>query len=335
MKSNIPEEESLTPIIRDIEKLFQKLFKGFSNLLKNLGLLIGKLFYSWKKLAMISFLGGIIGASTLLFIPREYASDVVLKAHIDAKDQLFSDVENLNALIESNKLDKLSEILGISIEEAKTIKSFEISSAATITERLSHLDKVFSQLDSNLKKNIVVEDLLIDEEYTFSNKFKFTIYSTDPFVFEGMEETLIAFFERVPELNRLRQNKLDIIQMQKKLYLSEIQGLDSLKIILNNVMLEQAKAKESSEMTINMGQSNQSDLINPLSVYAQVSDYTQRIANLNEQIPLYEKCYFVVSHLNDTGQKSGFGGLLRTLLGVVIFGLLSALIILFTPLSRQ
>lgn len=335
MKTNIPEEEKIGSIVSDLERIVQKSFNQLSKLGRGLIAMIEKLFKSWKRLLIWAVIGGIIGASTLLILPRQYESNLILKTHIDVRDQLFNDVENLNALIEANKLDKLSEILGISTDEAETIKSVEISSAATITERLSHLDKVFSQLDSNLKKNLVVEDLLEDDKYTFSNKFKLTIYSTNPFVFEGMEETLLAFFERVPELNRLRQNKLDIIQMQKKLYLSEIQGLDSLKIILNNVMIEQAKAKESSEMTINMGQSNQSDLINPLSVYSQVSDYTQRIANLNEQIPHYEKCYFVVSHLNETGQKSGLGGVLRALVGAVIFGLLSAIIVLSTPMSRQ
>lgn len=335
MKTNIPEEETLTPIIKDLELLSKKLSKVFSNFINIIINWIGKVFLSWKKLAILGLLGGTLGAVTLLFIPRKYESSLTLRTHIDANEQLFNDVQYLNSLINSSKYDQLSTILGISFEDTEKISSIEVSSAASITERLSSLDKVYSRLDSALKQNLVVEDLLEDDKYTFTNKFKVTFYATDPFVFENIEDSLISFFERIPELNRLRENQLQIIQMQKELYVQEIQNLDSLKKILNLVMLEQAKQKEGSEMTINMGKSGESELINPLSVYNQVNTYVERLADLEERIPLYEKCYFIISHLNETGQKSGFGGLARALIGAIILGFIGIISVLSKPVEAN
>lgn len=328
MKNNFTEEEQIGSIVHDLEKLFIKFGDFIKNLFIKFRLATYKIFSSWKKLFTWGVIGGALGACTLLIIPREYKSSIVLKTHIDANDQLFNDVDYLNSLINSSRYDRLSTILGINKEEAKKISSIEVSSAASITERLSSLDKVYSKLDSALKQNLVVEDLLEDDKYTFTNKFKLSIYSTDPFVFEGIESNLISFFERVPELNRLRENQLQIIQTQKDLYTQEIENLDSLKKILNQVMLEQAKQKEGSEMTINMGKSGENDLINPLSVYNQVNSYAERIVGLEERIPLYEKCYFIVSHLNETGQKSGFGGLMRAIIGAIAFGFIGIITIL-------
>src|SRR5690554_3548370 len=190
MKSNIPEEETLTPIIKDLETLVNKLLRLITNFFTFIGENIKKIFLSWKKLLFLGLFGGALGAITLLFMPRQYESNLILRTHIDANEQLFNDVDYLNSLINASKYDQLSTILGINIEVAEEISSIEVSSAASITERLNNLDKVYSKLDTALKKNIVVEDLLQDDKYTFTNKFKVSIYATDPFVFEGIESNL-------------------------------------------------------------------------------------------------------------------------------------------------
>src|SRR5690554_1623629 len=198
MKSNIPEEETLKPIIKDIESIVIKIFKLISNFLRNIGRSIKKILLSWKKLSILGLLGGALGAATLLIIPRQYESNMVLKTHFGTNEQLFNDVDYLNSLISSSKYDQFSTIIGVSEEEAKKINSIEVSSAANITERLSSLSKVYRKLDSALLKNLVIEELLENDKYTFTSKFKISIYATDPFIFENIEENLIQFFERVP-----------------------------------------------------------------------------------------------------------------------------------------
>ena len=335
MKTNIPEEESMTTVIRDIEKLIRSCMKWVKNIFKKLAHIFVTLLNSWKKLVLIGLLGGAIGASTLLVFQREYASDLVLRTYIDANEQLFTDVEYLNTLLEANRHDKVSELLDISIDKVKKVNSIEITSTATITERLTYLDEVWSELDSTLQKNLIINDLLEDDQYSFTNKFKITIYSNDPFSFDGFERGILSYLERVPELNQLLTNKLSVLKIQKDLYKSEINGLDSLKTILNNVMIEQANAGENNKVTINMGQSGQNGFLSPLEIYAQVNIYTQKIIEIEEKMPLFRSCYIVVSHLNEIGHKSGVGGLLRAIFGAILFVLIASIFILQTAYRKQ
>lgn len=335
MKTNIPEEESLTTIIRDIEKLMRNFMKWVLNIFNKIGDMIVALFKSWKKLVLVGLIGGGIGASTLLIVPREYASDLVIRTYIDANEQLFTDIEYLNTLIEADRHDKVADLLNLSVDKIKKINSIEITSTATITERLAYLDEVWSELDSTLKKNLVIDDLLNDDQYSFTNKFKISLYSNDPFSFEGFELGILNYLERVPELNELLKSKLRILKIQKDLYVSEIDDLDSLKIILNNVMIEQAEPAQNNEVTINMGQTGQSALLSPLEIYAQVNNYTQKIVDIEEQMPLYENCYIVVSHLNEIGHKSGIGGMLRAIFGSILLVLIASIFIIRNSFRKQ
>lgn len=333
MNKSTPEEDELNSVVVDLEYIARKTSRKIGSLFSWLGNALIALFLAWKTLLLSALIGGILGAASLLFLPRQYESSIVLKSHIDAKDQLFNDVNYLNTLIESDKRSRLSEILGLTLDETAKISSVEINPFSNINDRLNELNKTYDDLDSNLKKSMDVEQLLANDAYSFTNKFKVTIYAKDPFVFENIEVSLLKFLERVPQLNKLRNNEIAILQIQKKQYKKEIDGLDSLKSILNNVLIEQAKASKG-EMTINLGQSNQSESFNPLKIYRQVEEYTQNITEIEEQLPLYEQCYFVVSHLNQTGQKTTFSGFIRAVIGALVFAIIAAFIIIAKPVKR-
>ena len=119
MKTNIPEEESLTTIIKDIEKMIRNFMNWILNIVNKVGYIIATILKSWKKIVLVGIVGGAIGASSLLIFPREYASDLVIRTYIDANEQLFTDVEYLNTLMEANRHDKVASLLGLSVDKIK------------------------------------------------------------------------------------------------------------------------------------------------------------------------------------------------------------------------
>src|SRR5690606_20453081 len=116
--------------------------------------------------------------------------------------------------------------------------------------------------------------------------------------------------------------------LRKDLYAKEIQNLDSLRQTLKREMLEQSKQKSGGEIVIKMDKGNENILINQLYIYKQINNYSKKIIEIEKRIPLYEKCYFIISHLNETGKKSGFGGLMRVIIGAVTLSILSIVVIL-------
>lgn len=108
-KNNIPEEVTITPVIRDLERLGNKLYLFFVSSIKALlSALLLFLQFCVKNIVFLSIaviLGLAIGYFSLLVLPRTYSSTMVLDLNVDAKSQLYNDINYFDALIEREKFE--------------------------------------------------------------------------------------------------------------------------------------------------------------------------------------------------------------------------------------
>lgn len=327
-KNNTTEEVTITPVIRDIEKLINKLLSMLLFILKVIGKGISDFFLfilsKIKLLAIFATIGFCIGLASFWMSPTEYASSLVLQLNIDARAQLFSDVVYFNSLVQREQTQKLMDLFSISEKEAKTILEFEIRPFSTVTERIEYVDRVYRRLDTSYQRLINLEEIIDESDYSYSNKFLIVVKSTDEFIFQKLETPLLVFLERVPELNTMRKKELVILEMQKKTLLKEIQDLDTLKKISNNVLIEQAKSKSRSNSgtSINLGQSSEANIVNPLEIFSKVAEYNKDIILIEKQLDNFSNCYKVFSHMNPVGFKNSLGRLTRSaLFSLVFFGI--------------
>ncbi len=319
------EEVTITPVIRDIEKLINKLvyllFSLFGGIVKGVQSFFLYALRKYKLIIVLAIVGFGFGLASFMVVPTKYASNLVLQLNIDARAQLFSDIVYFNSLVQRQKTDKLMELFNLSEEEAKSITKFEIRPFSTVTERIEYVDRVYRNLDTSYQKLINLEEIVDENDYSYSNKFLIVIISTDEFIFEKMEEPLLAFLERVPELNKMRQESLAILMMKKEKLEKEIAGLDTLKKISNNVLIEQAKSKSRSNSgtSINLGQSSESNLVNPLEIFSKVAEYNNQVINIQQQLDSFSHCYKVFSHINPVGFKNSLGKTTRSLIFSISF----------------
>ena len=327
------EEVTITPVIRDIEKLINKLVCLIISLFKGIGKVIQQVFFfalsRFKLLVVLAILGFAIGIASFMIAPTKYASNLVLQLNIDARAQLFSDIVYFNSLVQRQKTGKIMELFNLSEEEAKSLTEFEIRPFSTVTERIEYIDRVYRNLDTSYQKLINLEEIVNENDYSYSNKFLIVINSTDEFIFEKLEEPLLAFLERVPELNKMRKESLSILMLKKEKLQKEIAGLDTLKKISNDVLIEQARSKSrnNSGTSINLGQSSESNLVNPLEIFSKVAEYNDQIVNIEQQLDSFSHCYKVFSHINPVGFKNSYGKTARSAIFALVFmvvGLIAA-----------
>lgn len=334
-KNNIPEEETITPVIKDIERIFIRIFNSIGRAISTIGIYISRIisFFltNFKKLVLVAIIGGILGFLSFYIAPKQYASDLVVKMNIDARAQLFSDVNYFNSLVKRDQSDRLANLLNLTESEAKSITAFEVLPFSSLRERIEYVDKIYRNLDTSYQKLISVDDILDEEDYSYSNKFIIIVKSEDEFVFEKIETPFLKYIERVPELHQMRESQLKILENERAILTNEMESLDTLKKITNLVMLEQAKAKSKSNTgtTITMGQNGENSNINPLDVYAKVVDYSKQISIIDTEIENYNQCYIIFSHFNTIGDRIGFGKIARSLLFAITFFFLTALIVAF------
>lgn len=341
-KNNLQEEVTITPIIRDFEKLFSKFLQFISSIISGIYSVSKQAFYfifkNIKQLVIIALVGGILGAISIFVIPREYASHLILDFKIDARNQLESDVYYFSNLIEKEQFKRISEILEITVEEAETLTSFEVNPYYSNIRNIRQLNTFYKDLDTALHQYVDFEELFNnDQNPEISDQFVILVHSKSQSIFSKIEKPLIKFLERVPELQAERLNTLKRLSYEKRVLETEILKLDTLKSVLNKVMIEQSKSnsKSNTGTTINMGQSQDQFKLNPLDIYNQIISYSKDIVIIDEKLQYYDSCYEIRTHFSAFGRKSGFGGLNRALIGALIFFVLGSIFIVIKIISDK
>jgi len=339
-KNNINEEVTITPIIRDIERLFNKIISLVIGLFVQLGKLIKNFIRfclkNFKILFVLTILGGIIGFLSIYIFPRNYSSNLVLEPNVDAKYQLFNDVDFFASLIERGEHSRLAKILKISEDEAESLSEISIIPFNTTVERLKIIDQLYRGLDSTTKRALSFDEVYFSDVNDLTNKYEVKIIGTDETVFSKLEPSLIDFIERVPEFEQERKEKKENLVKQKWLIEKQLNDLDTLKDVTNQSTLLQAQNQSTSSSSMPIyGQSKQESDFNPLEIYDKYLELAGRLNNIESKLTTLNNTYTIHSHFTEFGSKYGFGKGIRALLFGLTFFIIGAVIIGLSPLSNK
>ncbi len=341
-KNEISEEVTVTPVIKDLERLFNR-FIGFiwsiiERLFNGLQNFIAFALNHFLILAVVVILGGLLGIFSTKFIPRTYESNMIIKMNVNAKDQLMNDIGYFNALIQKGALEELSTLLSITKEEAATLTSCDAYPYATFVEKTEALNELYMTTDSAIYNQLNLGQLLAAENSELSSKFRISFTATDQTIFSKIEAPFLAYLERVPELNLLLESSQKALNFQKQTYIKEMNNLDTLKKVMNMALLEQAKnpGDNGSNTYVNLSPENQSNGgIDALDIQDRSIFYALKITNIDVAIQEHASCYFVSSHLTPFGKKIGYGRLSRGIATASVFFLFTILLLFFIRLNKN
>jgi hypothetical protein len=341
-KNEISEEVSTTPIIRDVERLFVRGFGSIKWLIVQVFIGLGNFLRFSLRHAMILLAVGIIGGAVGYFsteiIPRQYASSLILKLNVNSKPQLENDIIYFNSLISKKETETLANLFQITTSEAASLSGFEMFSHSTYVEKLMGLNEVYNNLDTGLVRLMDVEKLANSDDPTFSTLFKITIYSSDEAVFSKLEKPLMTYLEKSEELKLLLESSQKALAFQREVYVKEMQTIDTLTKYMNQAMLANAQsgASKTDETYIMLGAENKTSRpVNAIDLQDKYIFYAQKIAKIDVSIQEHQTVYFVNSHLNPYGEKIGYGGLMRALIGSISLFLVTSLIIYLVKIRKK
>ena len=312
--NNISEEEMMTPVIKDIEKLTRKVIRGiggvFKSILGGLNSTLNLIITNFTLLIIVTIVAAAIGFFSTHIVPRQYASQIQLTQNINATQQLYNDVEYLEALIQKSEYEKLAAFFNISNQDAESITKCEIEPNSSYTEKLEAINYLYHDIDSSIRNIIDVELLMTENNPDIGNKFSISIHATDQSLFSKLEQPLMIYLERVNELQKQLETKRKTKLFEKAIFEKEMESLDTLMKVINKSMLEQSKLANSggSDTYVMMGAKEDNRKNNdPLEIQNRYINYGKEISTLNNQITLLNSCYVVNAHLNNFGKKVGFG----------------------------
>lgn len=326
-KSNIPEEVTITPVIRDIERLFLRLFAFIRSSLIYLARLFLKIIQLIMKyflvLILVTIVGGVLGYYSERFSPRDYTSTMLVQPSINAKSQLYNDVNYINSLIKKGETETLSNLFEITVEEAQSLGGMAVIPITTEMDKMRYIVDLYKNLDSSMRSGFDFSMILKEKDETFANRFKIDIYGTNPTVFSKLSPKFLEFLERVPELQRRRKAGIALLEQQKQFYLKQLNDLDTLKKVMNiSKLYEARKVGTSASTSISLGSQKTQETSNTLDVYDQSSRFFNEIISIEGSLFDLTSCYKVYAKFSEYGIHRGSGKLRRAALaGGSLFGL--------------
>lgn len=341
-KNEISEEVTVTPVVRDLERLFNRIIKSiwalFERLISGVENLITFVFHYFWMLAIVVIMGGVLGFFSTKIIPRKYESSMVLKLNVDSKDQLINDVNYFNALIDKNENETLAKLLEISTHEASTLSSCEVQSYESFVNKTEALNALFRNTDTAVYYKLNINELMDPLNPELSSTFKITFTATDQGIFQKIEQAFLTFLERVPELQELLASSQKNLAFQQLVYENEMANLDTLSAVLNQATMDRAKnaGNTGGNTYLSMGNGNETTrTTDPLDIRDRYIFYSQKLTRLNLEIKQHETCYFVTSHLNYFGKKIGYGAMSRAIFTAMFAFLITLLFLFFLKLGKK
>lgn len=321
-KNNIPEEVTITPVIRDLERLANKLTAFVISIFKGVGASLITFYFfcinNFLKLAIATAVGALLGFLSFYLVPRTYSSSMVLALNLDAKSQLHNDINYFDALIKREQFEQLASLLSISEEEASTLANIKLTPFSSEIEKIQTIDGFYKSLDTTTKRTLDFNKIYLDKVGELSKKYSIQVFATDERVFSKLESGFINYLERVSNLNSLREETKETLNYQKKLLMQQLNDLDTLKKVANQSMLKEAE-RESNTTSFMLGSRERVEGFNPLKIYDKYIDISNKILTTNQRLVALESIYTIEAHFNEFGSKHGFGKIKRALLFGLIF----------------
>lgn len=323
-KSNIPEEVTITPVIRDIERLVLRLFSGVKIIIQAVIRAIVKFIKHFAKyflvLVVATFIGGLLGFFSDVVFPRGYSTNMIIEPTLGTNVQLQNDAGFVNSLIEKREYGKISELFEITTSQAETLLGLEIVSVSTEIDRLRYVNEFYKELDTALKGKYDVSTALKKRDGFFAKKFAIIISGSEPLIFATLEPRFIAFLERIPSLQQQRKAAITLLTKQKQYYEAQISDLDTLKKVNNIRVLKSDNNLAGSGTTISLGNEQGYSRTNVLDVYGSSNEFFNKVVSVEAKLLDLKSCYKIYAHFSEYGSTTGFGRLSRAgILGGVFF----------------
>ncbi|GGK30596.1 hypothetical protein GCM10007962_26180 [Yeosuana aromativorans] len=238
------EEVDLGQLFKFIGNAFNRFFRFLASIFKGIfHVIILFLLFIQKhiiKLAIIGFLGLVIGFYLDSIKETKYISTMVVEPNFNSVQQLYNNIDFYNELANAKDSTALAETFNISKKEAGSIKEFSVESYSDENQKMQLFDKFVRSLDTTTQKAIDMDSYLKNFN-SFDAKFHtVSVIATDNGIAKKIQPTIINSISRNSYFNLQKEISDTNIKLEDSLYKKQIKEIDSLQLLYKKVMLKEA-----------------------------------------------------------------------------------------------
>lgn len=324
--SNQSEEVDLGQLFSLIGNAFNRFFNFLGSIFKGLFDLLVSLLVVFRKNLFGFTMSAVIGGSIGLFIqsnsPVLFEGSMVVEPNFQSSRQLYNNISYYNTLVTQKDSVQLSKVLGIEKKQAARLTSFNIEPVVSESSKLMQYNELIISLDSISREEVTYESFLNALDPIDYIQHKIVVSSEDRNIYPLLRKPILASISDNEYFKEKQLVALRNIALNDSLTLVSLQETDSLRIVYERVLLEEAK-KETASTSIIMEQQTENN--KELALLDRKLELQKQLERNNEYRLDGQEILKVISDFPEVGYvKIGFfnGYLFKgSVIGVFLFAL--------------
>lgn len=204
------------------------------------------------KLGIAAIIGAGIGTYLETSKEKTYGSDLLVQPNFKSAKQLYNNINYYNVLVLQEEYDSLQKTFNINLDEAKSIKRFEVFPIKSDNDILESYDDLILSIDTATVKSYsfaLFKRAFTDYDYKIHQVH---VEATNSKVFDKLDNVIISSIVENQYFNKLKQITRENLYRTDSLLRENLNQIDSLRLVYMQVMIEEAK-KESGGTSIDLG----------------------------------------------------------------------------------
>lgn len=296
----------------DLGSLFVIIGRGFTNFFNFIGRIFKGLFdfliqillfvkTNIIKIGIGALIGALVGLTLEFKGEDKFESSLQVQPNFDSARQLYNNIGYYNDLVKQENFDLLSKTFTISLEEASSLKKFEIYPIVNENDILSAYDELIKEVDTATVKSYSYskfKNMFTGYDYKIHN---IRVVATQSDIFKRLDNKIISSIIDNEYFNKLKSINKENLHRTDSLLRKDLVQADSLHYVYKKVLLEEAK-KNTSGTNIDLG-GNGKKTSKELALFETSRELNEELEEISEAISEKSEIINVISNFQPVGHK--------------------------------
>lgn len=254
---NNDEEVDLGSLFIIIGKGFSKLFNFIGNIFKGIfHFFITLLIFLKKniiKIGIAALIGVVIGMVLEIKAPNKFGSEMLVKPNFKSARQLYNNINYYNDLVKQKNIVEIQNTFKLDEETALSLKKFEIEPVVNQNDIINSYNDFVLEVDTLTVKSYLFEDFKRAFHELDYKIHRINVVAEKNNVFDKLGDVILSSVVKNKYFNRVKVLFNENLNRTDSLYRKNLVQVDSLRKVYMQVMLEEAKKKQTTGTNIDLG----------------------------------------------------------------------------------
>ncbi|MFD0994005.1 hypothetical protein [Tenacibaculum geojense] len=302
--NNEQEEVDLGSLFILIGKAFTKLINFITSIFRGLFDFIIQILLFLKgniiKIGIAALFGAIIGGFVHLKSDHKFEANLLVKPNFKSSRQLYNNIAYYNDLVKQKDTLLLASTFNISVEEAKSLKKFEITPIVNNNDIIAAYDELLQNIDTTTIKSFTFNDYKNAFTYYDYDVHNIRVIATQNNVFSKLSNPIISSITENQYFKKLKKLNQESLEKSNNLLNKNLSQTDSLfEVYKKTLVLEAQKGVPSTQINMN----NTNKMVKELALFETNLLLDEELKEISDDLTKKSEIINIISNFQPIGHQ--------------------------------